>query len=103
VPVGGRGGVGQGGVDRHRQAHVAAELLAQGRGDPVAQPGLDDLLGEVVRHRDEHGVVDQADELGEGEEGALLDGDAVGVKDLEGGAPQVHHRRVRHLLPQSFR
>ena len=72
-------------------------------GGAAAREGSTVTASEVVRDGDEHGVIDQADELGEGEEGTLLDGDAVGVKDLEGGAPQVHHRRVRHLLPQSFR
>ena len=98
-----RGGLGQRGVDGDGEAHVAAELAAQGRGDPVAQPGLDDVLGEVVRHGDQGGVVEQADELGERQERPLLHRDPVGVEDLEGRAPQLGHRRVRHSRPHPSR
>ena len=92
----GGGRLDERGVDRDGQAEVAAELGAQGRGDPVTQPGLDDVLGEVVRDGDERGVVEQADEPGEREEGPLLHRDPVGVQDLQGRPPELGHRRVRH-------
>ena len=95
--------LGQRGVDGDGEPHVAAELAAQGGGDPVTQPGLDDVLGEVVRHGDQGGVVEQPDELRERQERPLLHRDPVGVEDLEGRAPQLGHRRVRHSRPHPFR
>ena len=38
----------QAGVDDDRDAEVPAELLGEHRGDDLAQPGLEDVLGELV-------------------------------------------------------
>ena len=102
---GGRVGraVRQGLVDGHGQAHVVTELAAQGLGDAIAQPRLDDVLGEVVRNGDQGRLVEQPHESGQGEEGALLDGDPVGIERIEGGAPDLVHPDIRHRITLSFR
>ena len=79
----------EGGVDRHGQAHVGSELGRQRPGDLVADPGLHDVLGEVVGHLDQGGSIEQAHEPRETEEGPLLCRDPVSVESREGVLPDL--------------
>ena len=49
-------------------------------------------------YRDCDARLEQADELGQGEEGPLLDGDAVGVEGVERRPPDLVHPRLRHVI-----
>ena len=82
------GGRVQAGVDDDRDAQVPADVLGEHRGDDLAQPGLDDVLGELVRHRDQRGVAHHAVEPAEPDERALLGGDGV-LEHAEGPLPDL--------------
>ncbi len=70
------GGVVEGGVDRgiHRdgQLDVAPEQFGQGLHDHRPQPGLEDVLGEIVGGSDQGGVLDEAQGPGQLDECLLL-------------------------------
>lgn len=73
-----------------------AEEIGERLTHPLAQFGLDELLGEVVGDRDQGGLVEQSDQPGQVQEGTLGGGDAIGVEHLEGRPPDHRHRGLSH-------
>ena len=82
------GGRVQAGVDDDRDPQVPTDVLGQHGGDDLAEPCLDDVLGELVRDRDQRGVADHAVQPTEPDERALLGGDGV-LEDTESPFPDL--------------
>ena len=85
------------GIDGDGELDVAAEFLGQGLGDQGPQPGLELLLDELVRGRDQGGIFHQPERPGEFQPGALMRLDLKIGQPVEGSCPHVCQVRIRHL------
>jgi hypothetical protein len=105
-PRGGRlsaDGRGRGWLHGHGDADVAAVRRGQRLRDHRPQPGVEHVLGELVRRGEQRGVLDQAERAGQPDPGAVLRRqravgrarDGAGPHDqLQRGAASVHGQRV---------
>ena len=55
----------------------------------LAHVGLEDLLGVVVGHRDQGGLLDEGHQPGETDEGPLAGGDTGAFQGQQGALPEV--------------
>src|SRR4051794_36371134 len=70
-------GIGAGveaGIDHDREPDVLTELFGERGRDRPAEPRLDDVLGELVGHSEQRGVVDDGVEPAESDERQVLAG-----------------------------
>src|SRR5690606_30066218 len=80
-------------VDRDRDLDVADEGVRERRGDRLARPGLDELLGELARHRQQDRVVDDAERLRQPDEAELRARHLTAVlEDVAGAGPALGQR-----------
>ena len=96
------GGLGlvQGRIDGDRDAHLTAQAISEGRGDQLADLGLEDVLGVVIGNRDQRGVIEDPVEASLIEESTLRPGERVAER-LQCGGPHRAHVEIRHLSPSS--
>ena len=85
-------------VHRDRELDRAAELPGERVDDKRTQPGLQLLLDEGVRRRDQHGVLHQAERPGEFrlEPGELAGPDVHLGEPLEGSCPYLRQIQFAH-------
>jgi hypothetical protein len=102
-------GVAEAGVDRDREPHRLSERAAERVLEARTEPSLELTPREIVRYRDDRGVLVQRDRLRRGQPGAVAGGQVVDqggpgvaqVGDLSHRCSSPHKCRRRRLLREA--